>query len=293
MTNYTWTDNTMRSGSTCDVDKVADNLMHLKYNAGGLLPVNDLGTKTTSFTLEPNKIDLANITASLTISLPTSGFISGVENKCIVDFSSTVTTGITLPSGSSIKWKGGLVQSTFSTIARNIVEFVTRDNGTTWEAEYKTYGGVLTAFVRPNLSANGTMGGSSFAVSATSENGIYQAYMAVDGSNTTPWDGLTPLPISYVFYNPSPLRVESLSFLNAGDGGVTTAFLLYGSNDGITYTLIGSYTNSVTANSASWSKTISSTEYYKYHKITVTSCNSASYLQITELGINGYYIATS
>lgn len=32
MTTYTWTDDMMRSGSTCDVDKVADNLMYLKYD---------------------------------------------------------------------------------------------------------------------------------------------------------------------------------------------------------------------------------------------------------------------
>ena len=32
MTTYTWTDDMMRSGSICDVDKVADNLMHLKYD---------------------------------------------------------------------------------------------------------------------------------------------------------------------------------------------------------------------------------------------------------------------
>lgn len=32
MTTYTWTDNAMRGGTACDVDKVADNLMHLKYD---------------------------------------------------------------------------------------------------------------------------------------------------------------------------------------------------------------------------------------------------------------------
>lgn len=36
MTTYTWTDNAMRSGSTCDVDKVADNLMYLKDSAVNL-----------------------------------------------------------------------------------------------------------------------------------------------------------------------------------------------------------------------------------------------------------------
>ncbi|OGI01494.1 MAG: hypothetical protein A2Y25_02080 [Candidatus Melainabacteria bacterium GWF2_37_15] len=32
MTTYTWTDNAMQGGGACDVDKVNDNLMHLKYD---------------------------------------------------------------------------------------------------------------------------------------------------------------------------------------------------------------------------------------------------------------------
>lgn len=36
MTTYTWTDDTMRSGSKCDVDKVADNLMYLKSAADNI-----------------------------------------------------------------------------------------------------------------------------------------------------------------------------------------------------------------------------------------------------------------
>jgi len=32
MTTYTWTDNAMQSGSSCDVNKVNENLMHLKYD---------------------------------------------------------------------------------------------------------------------------------------------------------------------------------------------------------------------------------------------------------------------
>lgn len=32
MTTYAWTDNAMQGGGACDVDKVNDNLMHLKYS---------------------------------------------------------------------------------------------------------------------------------------------------------------------------------------------------------------------------------------------------------------------
>lgn len=46
---YTWTDNMMRGGTSCDVDKVADNLMHLKYDSASL--------PTTPFSVNSAKIN--------------------------------------------------------------------------------------------------------------------------------------------------------------------------------------------------------------------------------------------
>lgn len=293
MTNYTWTDNAMRSNTACDVNKVADNLMHLKYNAGGLLPVNDLGTKTSNFTLDVNKIDLANITSSLTISLPTTGFIEGVQNKCILDFTTTSSSSPTLPSG--LKWSNknnGVAPTTYSTLSgvRNILIFTTVDGGTTWEAEYLVYGAVETAFSQPTLSANGTLGGASFAVTASSEYSTYYAYKAVDNNNSTFWGSNSGLPAYFVFYNPNALKISSLTFKNTTTD-VITAYTLYGSNDNSTYTTIGSYTNSVTTSGASWTTQINSSEFYKYHKIVATS-GTTTYAGITQLDITAIYIGT-
>lgn len=47
MTIYTWTDDTMRKGSICDFDKVADNLMHLKYNNATMTPTLDTSNMPT------------------------------------------------------------------------------------------------------------------------------------------------------------------------------------------------------------------------------------------------------
>lgn len=49
MTTYTWTDNAMRGGSACDVDKVADNLMHLKYD--------NIPAMSTLFALNSGNVD--------------------------------------------------------------------------------------------------------------------------------------------------------------------------------------------------------------------------------------------
>lgn len=57
MTTYTWTDNAMRSGSTCDVDKVADNLMHLKYNASSGI---QMGSCSTASAIAEKTVTLDN-----------------------------------------------------------------------------------------------------------------------------------------------------------------------------------------------------------------------------------------
>lgn len=293
MTTYTWTDNAMQGGSACDVDKVNDNLMHLKYNAGGLLPINDLGTKTSNFTLEPNKIDVADITASLTISLPTTGFISGVENKCILDFTTTSASSPTLPTG--LKWKGGFAPSSFTVASsvRNILMFTTRDAGTTWEAEYSSYGGYWSTFTQPTLSANGTLGGANFAVWASAEYSGYPAYYAVDGT-TNYWKNLSSNPTNYILYNPDPVMVTSISITNCYNynGNYQLGYgSVYGSNDNSTYTtLVSSFGNSSGTASATWSIPIPAENQaaYKYYKIVMTANNaSGSEINIGNIGLVG------
>lgn len=256
MTTYTWTDEVMRSNTQCDVDKVADNLMHLKYNSGGLLPVNNLGTITSNLALTLNCASVAEITANVTIALPASGFVSNSENRCILDFSLTSGHTITPPTG--VKWSGGLPPSTYSTLSgvRNVLTFTTRDGGATWEAEYKTHGGVITPFVQPILSANGTMGGSSFAVDAINLYAGQFAYQGVDGNITnqihsTGVDGTPPnRPLDFRWYNPLPLNVTqiNLTAISAHPGRIPNDYIIYGSNDYINWVLLASGTNSTVGN---------------------------------------------
>lgn len=297
MTTYTWTDDTMRSGTTCDVDKVADNLMHLKYNAGGLLQVNDLGTKTSNFTLDLNKIDLTNITASLTVSLPTTGFIGGVENKCILDFttnssSSPVisTTGITLHK------KDGKL-SAYSTLSgvRNRLIFTTIDSGSTWEVELQQYGGVETTFVQPVLSANGTLGGSSFAVYASNVQSGYDTYKASDNYYATGWAANVGVnPAYYILYNPITVKATSISIQNSVTGlGCPTNVTVFGSNDNSNYVTLASFTNSNYTVSSTWDIPISSLnqEFYNYYKLLFNGWYGGSALYMAQITINGYYVA--
>lgn len=281
MTTYTWTDNAMQGGTACDVDKVNENLMHLKYNAGGLLPVNNLGTKTSNFTLEPNKIDTAEITASLTIALPTTGFISGVENKCILDFTTTSSSSPTLPSG--LKWSdknSGSIPSSYSTTSgvRNVLTFTTLDGGTTWEAEYKTYGAQEVAYTMPVLTADGTIGGSSVACSATNQYSGCYAYMAYDNNNATASMGITSE--TFITYFPEGVKIPAIDFYGYNTNAGAYSHSMYVSNDNSTYTLLG--TGAVAGGAGVTTRVdysgSSNLGFYKYYK-EINTLTSGPYIQ--------------
>lgn len=128
------------------------------------------------------------------------------------------------------------------------------------------------------LSANGTLGGDSFAV-YTSNNydaSLYPAWHIFDGNDETYWLD-TQAPVDVIFYNPTPIRLEYLVFANRSDtdGYTFTSGTLYGSNDNITYELIQTFTNN-DAYAASGCEVlngnnIQSSGYYKYHKLHFTA----------------------
>jgi hypothetical protein len=185
-----------------------------------------------------------------------------------------------------------MAPSAYSTIAgvRNVLLFKTHDSGTTWEVEYTTYGGVETTFVQPVLSANGTVGGASFAVSSTTAGSSGEAYRAFD-NNTATYTFSVGSTYTIIIYNPNELKVSGLSFINRSDRLGITAYTFYGSNDGTNYTTIGSYTNAVTTAGASWSTAINSIGFYKYHKIFITA-TGATECNIAEIDLSAVYIAT-
>lgn len=172
MTTYTWTDNMMRSGSSCDVDKVADNLMHLKY-----------------------------------------------ENPKATRFS--INSGNTTNGDADILYAPGI-------------------------------GTAYAPWTRPNLTANGTPGGSDYAcwLNFTPSNPAYKAFDGSTSYNTgaSGSKASTSDTWKYGFYSPVPLLVSQLGFVTrtyTGDAFdfVPTSFQVLGSNDGVNYTVIGTGTH--------------------------------------------------
>lgn len=132
-------------------------------------------------------------------------------------------------------------------------------------------------FVQPVLSSNGTMGGDSFAVAASSYyNNTVQPYCATkhDGSRWQSNNGYG-FPQWLTYYVPDGLVLSSVTFNNVGgqDGNGQYVFGTYEflvSNDNSTWTSLGSFTNTYIG-SDDFDVDISTTESYKYFKINVTA----------------------
>lgn len=138
-------------------------------------------------------------------------------------------------------------------------------------AEEPVGGGELIeqAFSQPTLSANGTMGGSSFAVTADHEtNGNNPAYYVFDGNDSTYWRGGN-VPGYIEFYNPAPIKVTALTW--GFFYSYPTSGNVQGSNNHSDWTTITEFTNDTDSDF-----TISmsgNTNSYKYYRINVSAVN--------------------
>lgn len=144
---------------------------------------------------------------------------------------------------------------------------------------------IYDSWVQPTLTANGTLGGTSFAVSATKAGSSRPAYYAVDGNSSTYWqiEG-NATGNSFTFYNPVKLKVSSLvfTFYNNTEEYAIRSGVLYGSNDNSAWTQIKSFSSYTTT----WDVS-SNTNAYKYHKISITKGGSYNdYVDLNNLKIN-------
>lgn len=298
MTTYTWTDNAMRSGTTCDVDKVADNLMHLKYDtSGGVCKFNNLGTISSNFTLTANYITTGDVAGNYTLTLPT---VTDTEKQivCVFDFS---TTSASYPAitNTNLKWNknnNGQAPSAYSTTSgvRNILTFksVWISGTLYWEAEYTTFGITETTFVQPALSSNGTLGGTTFAVSA-SDQVSGPAWQAFDGVYSTVWQTNNYVSsATLIIYNPTALKCKNIYFTNKDDA--PTGVTIYGSNDNSIYYTLTTLNSPNTADGAIWAAPISTENqnFYKYYKIYIPNSTNGINVGIRQITLDATYLAS-
>lgn len=147
----------------------------------------------------------------------------------------------------------------------------------------KYYKYIYGAWTRPNLSSDGTLGGSSFAVSRTGGGGTTMTgstYASMDGNTGTSCKfAYSSNGSAYTFYNPKPLLLSSLSFTyydgNIGYGIKSGS--LQASNDNSSWETLATFTS----NLSTWQ--INATKHYKYFKINITDGYD---VMLTEIYVN-------
>ena len=270
-----------------------------KSSGGGVVDFDNKGTVTENITLVENKITTGHWSGTNTITLPT---VTDTAKQVTCELWFT-TAGSSQPTitNDNLKWgaeDGGKAPTAYSTISGviNVLRFKSCWEGSNlkWASEYTQYGGVETTFTQPTLGADGTLGGSSFAVYASNPQSGSEAYKLSDGNSSTQSTNFYTSGVYWILYNPNALRLTSVTVTNALSGstdGVVTSYTFYGSNDNSNWTTLSSGVSGSTSTTATWNFFISSTNFFKYFKFVATG-STGSYACLTQLTLNGYYIAT-
>ena len=99
-----------------------------------------------------------------------------------------------------------------------------------------------TAQYSLDLSANGTMGGSTKAAACSTNEGGHDAYMAFDNSSSTTWGPSNANPNEWVtLYDPAGIQIKTVSWLNGSYSEIFPITLIQGSNDNSEFTTIYTY----------------------------------------------------
>lgn len=132
------------------------------------------------------------------------------------------------------------------------------------------------AWTQPILSANGTMGGDSFAAAQSSTHMSCYAYLVFDNITEQTYSGWhsaanVSLPQWIAWYNPYPLKINSFSIKNRADGATYIKnFELQYSDDNSTWSLAMSGENESGRNHVT-NFQVNNATAHKYWRIYVTS----------------------
>ena len=203
----------------------------------------------------------------------------------------------TVKKGTVISYS--VYHSTYGTKTGSII--MDSDYTLTFTGTYTT-STVDVDWTQPVLSSNGTLGGSDFAVDATTVDATYYgAWRAFDGitSSTDYFWRSRSLDLGathpYTIYNPTPLKITNIAYLNYGQTIVIPiSYTVQVSNDNSNWTQIASGTNSVYTAGQTWNISLSgNSNYYKYYKLMLQNGSSSGYVICMEMGITAKYQQTS
>lgn len=143
--------------------------------------------------------------------------------------------------------------------------------------KYYKYVTVESSWTQPVLSSNGTIGVDDFAVSATDTFDGVAYYPFTSNGAWTGRKGAT-----YIMYSNNALCIRRLGFSGFYDGGpiYIMNFTFYGSNDGNSWTDLGTFSNN-TYNFTNFN--INNNNFYKYYKILVNSIRAGGAIKNIQL----------
>jgi hypothetical protein len=156
---------------------------------------------------------------------------------------------------------------------------------------YWKYVQTKSTFPNPTLSSNGTLGGSSFAVSAASQHQGYAPWKAFADGWDVIWHSAGGLPCWYIFYNPVPLQISYVQILNdpeVGCGGGQ----FQGSNDGSNWNYICDFSCPVGAG-GTWGFSPNNSTPYKYFRFWFTSSWYSSFIVIRRITLTSQSVVTT
>ena len=141
---------------------------------------------------------------------------------------------------------------------------------------------VEAPWTQPAMSDYGTMGGSSFAVSCSSQNNetgfqVFYAFRDPNLGNTTGarygWWANAGGTQYCTIYNPNPLKISLIQIQNSltDTNGAWKEWAVQGSDDGATFYTLASGQNTISTTAAFWDMDISSSKFYNYHRILISS----------------------
>ena len=275
-TTQIYVDNELVENNTVDVP--AEDMNYVAYDSSlntvllnSVTNLSDDETRNISVNLTQNK-------KKITISTNASGInvyftVDGITFNAIEESSKNYTINYIGDTGQNILYfvDGGNNYSD--------ADGVITTNGNNQTQSVSLSSATISNFTRPNLTANGTMGGNSFAVSCDSAVSGYSPYTAVNGNTDYLWMvNNTNSICKYTFYNPIPLKVSQIVNYYTSTTYSAVNFIIEGSNDNQNWTeIITCRVNS----SLTQTIPVNSTRYYKYHRITYKN----STIRLKDLGI--------
>lgn len=314
---YVGTDNGVAKVGVNDLSSSTDNtnvLNPVGVNSGSTTELK----RNTSVSIQGNKITAGTFqgalngnantatklqtarTIALTGDVTASGTFDGSGNlslstKVSGDFNplfTSYTYDRTLSASESVGLmeQGSLVTNTYSSAVTQITNEYNSGTAKTLLIEEQ--------WVQPLLSANGTLGGNSFAVAASSEYSTsYQAYMAFRGDfDTSYWHSASQTDNNWylTFYNPTALKVSKLDITIYSTSHIPSGGKLQGSNNGTSWTDVCNFTNTTATNQSD--KFVidarNNTTFYKYYRILFTG-SSSTYVNVGEVVIWATYLVSS